>query len=107
VNGMLIHGKTIDNQTRCVHYGTAEDVIAIKFRCCGDYYPCHLCHAECAGHPAEQWHLDERGERAVICGVCSTELTIDEYLTASGCPACAAPFNPGCTLHTHLYFETA
>ena len=107
VTGMRIHGQTIDEQTRCVHYGTAEDVIAIKFACCRRYYPCHLCHLEDADHPAEQWPLGERDQLAVICGVCSTELTIADYLQASGCPACAAPFNPGCKLHTPLYFETA
>ncbi|MEO7017449.1 MAG: CHY zinc finger protein [Leifsonia sp.] len=102
---MRIHGQTIDDQTRCVHYGTELDVIAIKFRCCGRYYPCHLCHLEDADHPAEQWPIVERDQRAVLCGVCSTELTITGYLAVSGCPTCRAPFNPGCRLHLSLYFE--
>ncbi|WP_431278199.1 CHY zinc finger protein [Leifsonia poae] len=104
---MRIHGQTIDEQTRCVHYGTAEDVIAIKFACCGRYYPCHLCHQEDADHPAEQWPLNQRDRLAVICGVCSTELTIADYLQVSGCPTCGAAFNPGCKLHTPLYFQTS
>jgi len=103
---MRIHGQTIDDQTRCVHYGTAEDVIAIKFYCCDRYYPCHLCHAEDADHPARQWPLADRDVAAVICGVCSTELTIEHYLSVDVCPSCGADFNPGCKLHTHLYFET-
>lgn len=105
MTGMRIHGQTIDEQTRCVHYGTELDVIAIKFRCCGRYYPCHLCHLEEADHPAEQWPIVERGRRAVLCGICSSELTIADYLVVTGCPDCGAPFNPGCRLHFSLYFE--
>lgn len=99
-------GKTVDDETRCEHYATALDVIAIRFACCDEYYPCHLCHAECADHPAEQWPRSERGREAVLCGVCSTELTIDRYLEVDGCPKCAAPFNPGCRLHSAFYFQT-
>nr|WP_255368752.1 CHY zinc finger protein [Agromyces sp. CF514] len=98
-------GPIVDEQTRCVHYRTELDVVAMKFFCCGDYYPCHLCHEQAAGHAASQWPVHRRDEQAVLCGVCSSELTIDEYLGAVGCPRCTAPFNPGCALHTHLYFE--
>ncbi|MFF2371384.1 CHY zinc finger protein [Agromyces sp. NPDC058110] len=98
-------GPVVDDQTRCVHYRTELDVVAMRFFCCGEYYPCHLCHAQAAGHAASQWPLDRRDERAVLCGVCGSELTIDEYLGAADCPRCEAPFNPGCALHTHLYFE--
>ncbi|MRG60337.1 hypothetical protein GE115_10730 [Agromyces sp. CFH 90414] len=100
-------GPTVDDQTRCVHYRTELDIVAIRFACCGEYYPCHRCHAAEAGHPAAQWPLDRRGERAVLCGACGTELTIDEYLATEVCTACSAPFNPGCALHAHLYFEVA
>lgn len=104
---MRILGRPVDEQTRCVHYHSELDVVAIKFKCCGEFYPCHSCHDECAGHPAEQWPLDEYDEPAVLCGVCGTVLTIAEYLGADDCcPSCGAPFNPGCRLHTHLYFET-
>lgn len=101
----VVRGPVVDDQTRCVHYRTPLDVIAIRFACCGEFYPCHLCHAEAAGHPAEQWPVAERGERAVLCGVCRATLSIAEYLAADSCPACAAPFNPGCKLHTELYFQ--
>ena len=102
-----VHGKTIDSQTRCVHYGTPLDIVAIKFRCCGDYYPCHLCHAECAGHPAALWSLGEYDQKAILCGACSAELTIAEYRAVEQCPRGAAAFNPGCALHAHLYFATS
>ncbi|HEY0260580.1 MAG TPA: CHY zinc finger protein [Lacisediminihabitans sp.] len=100
-----ILGPVVDEETRCIHYRTPLDVIAIRFACCGEFYPCHLCHAETADHPAAQWPVDSRDERAVVCGLCWHRLTIAEYLDADVCPACAAPFNPGCKLHTHFYFQ--
>lgn len=104
--GPRVLGPVVDDETRCVHYRTELDVIAIRFACCGEYYPCHLCHAESAGHPAEQWPVAERDRHAVLCGVCRGELSIAEYLSVDSCPACDAVFNPGCRLHTHYYFET-
>jgi uncharacterized CHY-type Zn-finger protein len=95
----------VDAQTRCIHYRTSLDIIAIRFVCCGEFYPCHLCHAETADHPAEQWPADSRDERAVLCGNCAHVLTIAEYLSVASCPSCDAPFNPGCKLHSHLYFH--
>lgn len=102
---MIVFGRTIDGETRCVHYGAPKDVIAIRFKCCGHYYPCHLCHEESETHEAEQWAITQRQQRAALCGVCSTELTIEEYLSADACPTCHAEFNEGCRLHSHLYFE--
>lgn len=102
-----VRGAVVDGQTRCVHYRSELDVVAIRFACCGEFYPCHLCHEEAAGHPSAVWPLDERGAEAVLCGVCGSVLTIAEYLESSSCPRCAAGFNPGCSLHAHLYFEVA
>ncbi|UNK47792.1 CHY zinc finger protein (plasmid) [Arthrobacter sulfonylureivorans] len=99
-------GSPVDDQTRCVHYRTPLDVVAIKFRCCLQYYPCHLCHQESAGHSAVQWPADEHHITAVHCGVCNSELSIRDYLAVNGCPRCAAEFNPGCRLHSQLYFIT-
>lgn len=101
----VVHGAVVDDMTRCVHYRSAVDIVAIRFACCGEYYPCHLCHAEAAGHAARQWGVGERGEKAVLCGACGTELTIAAYLVATGCPACGSAFNPECALHAPLYFE--
>ncbi|MFZ4896073.1 CHY zinc finger protein [Plantibacter sp. Mn2098] len=111
-NGPTVYGPTIDAQTRCIHYGTVLDVVAMRFHCCDRYYPCHLCHEETAGHPAELWPVAERSSPAVLCGVCAHELSVDEYLALHDvespcCPACGAGFNAGCRLHAHLYFEGA
>ena len=96
----------IDSQTRCRHYHGPTDVIAIKFKCCGTYYSCYYCHEEEAGHPPERWGSDERKEKAVLCGGCGTELTIEAYLGCGyRCPACGIAFNPRCEAHYPLYFQ--
>jgi uncharacterized CHY-type Zn-finger protein len=99
-------GVDVDPQTRCAHYHDERDIIAIKFKCCGEWFSCHQCHATLAGHTAKVWSKEEFGERAVLCGNCGHQLTIREYLQCeSVCPQCERHFNPGCARHYHLYFE--
>jgi uncharacterized CHY-type Zn-finger protein len=104
---ILVHGKTVDDQTRCVHYSGPTDIIAIKFNCCRVYYPCFQCHRECADHESRQWPADEWDEKAILCGVCRSELSVRTYLGTLSCPHCSAEFNEGCRLHRHLYFQAA
>lgn len=104
-NNIKVKGQVIDEQTRCTHYHSERDIIAIKFKCCNTYYPCYHCHQE-VNHNMERWKREEFDEKAILCGVCGHELTIHEYLNAShSCPYCEASFNPGCQLHHHIYFE--
>jgi len=104
---MKLLGKLVDDQTRCVHYNGRLDVIAIKFSCCDTYYPCYECHRETADHEAVLWPASRFGEKAVLCGVCRSELTVNEYFSCGYvCPYCRANFNPKCAAHAHLYFET-
>lgn len=101
-----VRGIDLDAQTRCQHYHSALDIVAIKMKCCGEYYACKDCHAELAGHAIEVWPRDEWNEKAILCGACGTELTIHQYLqTSFRCPACKSAFNPGCKNHHHFYFE--
>lgn len=104
MSGARVFGKTVDEHTRCEHYSTDLDIIAIRFACCDRYYPCHLCHSECADHPAEQWPRDQWDQPAILCGMCRNELTIETYKRVDACPECAAPFNPRCAAHSDLYF---
>lgn len=102
----VVRGVGVDAQTRCAHYHGPSDVIALRFRCCGEWFPCIDCHREVAGHDVEVWPLAERDREAVLCGVCGRRLTIAEYLGCdSTCPACGAAFNPGCSNHWRHYFE--
>jgi uncharacterized CHY-type Zn-finger protein len=99
-------GVGLDPETRCAHYHSELDIIAIRMKCCGVYYACKECHEALAGHPIEVWPREERDTKAVLCGACGCELSISEYM-ASGyeCPSCKARFNPGCRNHYDCYFE--
>ena len=93
----------MDAETRCVHYHSVWDIIAIKMKCCGDY-ACKDCHDALADHSARVWPKAAWDEPAVLCG---GQMTVRQYLDcADRCPACGAPFNPGCRSHRHFYFET-
>ncbi|MFD1676115.1 CHY zinc finger protein [Alicyclobacillus fodiniaquatilis] len=106
INGFEVNGVEVDANTGCQHYRSALDIIAIKFPCCQTYYPCFQCHAETADHKAEVWPRARWKEKAILCGACKSELTIEQYLQSQAiCPNCGAQFNPGCSLHHHLYFE--
>ncbi len=101
-----VKGKIIDDETRCEHYHSSLDVIAIKFKCCSEYYPCFECHEETVNHKAEAWKKNELHTKAILCGLCKNELTIQQYFDCNNeCPNCKAKFNPDCSRHYHLYFE--
>ena len=102
-----VHGLDLDAETRCAHWRSPLDIIAIRMRCCGEYYACKDCHDALADHPPRVWPRAEFDRRAILCGACGTELSVRAYLACeSRCPRCGAPFNPRCRLHHHAYFET-
>ncbi|GKU80819.1 CHY zinc finger protein [Niallia sp. NCCP-28] len=100
-----IFGFPVDKETRCIHYHGEVDVIAIKFFCCNHYYPCYKCHEEEANHPIKRWPKQRFDEKAILCGVCKMEHTINAYKNMKVCSNCGAKFNDRCELHYPLYFE--
>ena len=105
IHGVEISGIDVDPETRCAHYHGASDIVALKFKCCGKWFPCHQCHAVLAEHSAQVWPKEEFGERALLCGNCGQQLTISEYIESEfACPHCQRQFNPGCAKHHHFYF---
>jgi uncharacterized CHY-type Zn-finger protein len=103
---MQVRGIELDDQTRCVHYHLALDIVAIKMMCCGIYYACKDCHEALAGHPIEVWPDVMWDQKAILCGQCGAELSISEYMASGNtCPVCGAGFNPGCRNHYHFYFS--
>jgi uncharacterized CHY-type Zn-finger protein len=106
-SSVRVYGPVTDGQTRCVHYHSDKDVVALKFRCCGRYFPCFQCHADIESHAPERWPQSDWDTKAVLCGVCRKEMTINTYRATSDCPACGADFNPGCADHAHLYFDVS
>jgi uncharacterized CHY-type Zn-finger protein len=106
VSNYEVYGVGVGPETRCDHYDGAPDVIALRFGCCGNFYPCYECHETVADHNSDPWPQDRFDEAAVLCGVCETALTVTEYLDADhACPSCGAAFNPGCQKHYDRYFE--
>jgi uncharacterized CHY-type Zn-finger protein len=101
-----VRGMEVDAQTRCAHYRSAVDIVAIKMKCCGVYYACKDCHVAVAGHAIVVWPREEFDAKAILCGACGVELTISEYLGCEGrCPGCGAGFNAECRGHWGFYFE--
>lgn len=101
-----VYGYVVDEATRCRHYHSERDIIALKFGCCDRYYPCYECHLEAADHPPKPWPRSRAEESAVLCGACGHEMTVQAYKESGfHCPSCQAAFNPGCRLHYDLYFE--
>ncbi len=102
-----VRGVDVRPNTACKHWHSPLDVIAIKMKCCGEYYACKDCHDALADHAISVWPRAEWDERAILCGVCGAELSINEYLGCGNvCPLCGAGFNPGCRAHYRYYFET-
>jgi len=108
IHGLEISGVDVDPETRCAHYHGPTDIVALKFRCCGKWFPCHLCHQEIVRHDAVVWPDNEFDSVAVVCGACGKQMSVREYLEcASTCPSCGRSFNPACAEHAHYYFAVA
>src|SRR5450432_417006 len=67
-----VMGIDLDPQSRCAHYRSALDIVAIKMKCCGLYYACKDCHDALAGHTIKTWPRNEWDAPAVMCGACGT-----------------------------------
>ena len=103
---MNIFGNLIDDETRCEHYNSTKDIIAVKMKCCGKYYACIKCHNKAEVHKPQVWNENEFETLAIICGQCKTEISINKYLQCQNiCPNCGSEFNEKCRNHYHLYFE--
>ena len=105
---IVVQGKLTDDFTRCQHYQSRLDIIAIKFKCCNTYYACIHCHEEVAKHKVALWPQNEWNKNAVLCGQCKTEISINDYFKSNyKCPNCSSIFNPKCKNHNHLYFDVS
>jgi uncharacterized CHY-type Zn-finger protein len=109
----VFHGVGVAKfqQSRCQHWHSELDVLALLSPCCHKYYSCSACHDALEDHPLVPWPAVTDPETpALLCGVCERTCTIGEYLGSGGqrCPrtACGAAFNPGCKSHWPAYFST-
>jgi uncharacterized CHY-type Zn-finger protein len=96
-------------QSRCAHWHSELDVLALRSPCCDKFYACASCHDELEDHALQPWPAGTAlSTQALLCGVCETAFSAGEYLGGGGCcprPSCAAPFNPGCKGHWPIYFS--
>lgn len=103
-----VNGIDVDEETRCMHWHSDLDVIAIKFKCCGDWFACFDCHEAVVDHPHQVWPMTEFSTQAILCGACGDQMSVAQYIEGnSKCAKCGKHFNPGCSKHFHLYFEKA
>ncbi len=93
----LVRGVSLDKHTRCAHYHTELDIVALRFFCCGEFYACYSCHEALAGHKAQTWPaslcqqqnpppaaaaaapLSTPLPKVVVCGACGHLMTVSEY----------------------------
>lgn len=95
----------VSQHTGCLHYNSTFDVISIKCKDCNQYYACYECHIALADHPFGRWHPEEFDTKAILCGRCSAEMTIEQYLSCNSlCMYCKTSLNPNCKTHWSLYF---
>ncbi|MFB6140847.1 MAG: CHY zinc finger protein [Halosimplex sp.] len=100
-----LRGVAVDAETRCAHYDSAVDLVALRFACCDCFYPCYRCHEAVTDHEPERIPRESFDEPAVLCGACGATHSVREYLDCEdACPACGAGFNPGCRRHRDRYF---
>ncbi|MFD0845206.1 CHY zinc finger protein [Streptococcus saliviloxodontae] len=102
----MIYGLDLDRESRCRHYHSQLDIVALKCFLCQRYYACYKCHNACQNHSFAPYPLSRREDLVVICGVCHKEMTIADYKEVSACVACQSPFNPRCHLHEAIYFKS-
>ncbi len=90
-------------ESRCTHWHSELDVLAIQAACCRKFYACAACHDACEDHSLRPWPSSTSVEQsALLCGVCRHSYSIQEYISGTEppcCPACGASMNPGCKLH--------
>lgn len=103
----VVLGIGVDGESRCAHWRSSVDVVAMRFKCCGAFYGCAGCHVAVAGHAPERWDVRrDRDEIVAMCGVCGTQYPLKGYLAnGDACSTCGADWNPGCRKHRELYFK--
>ena len=98
-------GFLVDKQTRCIHYHSELDIIALQCYDCKKYYACYRCHDSLENHPFEPYPLSLIQDKPILCGVCLKLLTYKQYKESLSCPFCFSRFNPGCQNHKERYFK--
>ncbi|WP_438835700.1 CHY zinc finger protein [Streptococcus pluranimalium] len=62
---MLFKGIVIDDNSRCQHYHSSQNIVALKYADCHSYYACYKCHGAMESHSFKATSADE--VKPVIC----------------------------------------
>ena len=107
-----VHSLAVYADSKCAHYHSELDIVALRHPCCGKFYACVACHDALESHRAAPWPRSRWGEPAVCCGACGTVITVLAYMdryaqneAAVTCPACSSGWNPKCKRHWTRYFD--
>ncbi|WP_105956605.1 CHY zinc finger protein [Apilactobacillus quenuiae] len=99
---MKIYGIKVDSQSRCIHYHTKNDIVALMCQQCHKFYACYKCHDELNNHKFKPVKINQA--KNILCGNCQTLLTYTQY-KLNYCPYCQHRFNPKCIIHQSIYFK--
>ena len=73
--------------SRCAHWHSELDVLALQAPCCGKFYACASCHDACEDHALEPWPADTPvSQPALMCGVCRHRYSIETYIRGAEPP---------------------
>ncbi|KRL43329.1 CHY zinc finger protein [Lacticaseibacillus manihotivorans] len=96
-----IYGQQLDVASRCRHYHSDLDVVALWCGQCQKFWACYEFHDAMGDH---EFVPLPKAQALVLCGACRCMMTYSQYQSGA-CPNCWYPFNPRCELHTDHYFQ--
>jgi uncharacterized CHY-type Zn-finger protein len=88
----FVAGRTLPDRGACRHY--KHSWRWLRFPCCGEAFPCDVCHDEASDHPHE-W------AKRQICGSCSRE----QGFSNEPCITCGAAVRRGGASGLHRFWE--
>src|SRR5699024_7970441 len=101
----ILIGKLMDIETRCKSYVSVKDFMEIKFYRCNTFYTFFTGDREQVNHALGNCPKEKFNTKAILCGVCRTEMTIETYMNHNACPECGSVYNENCQLHYPIYFD--
>jgi biotin transport system substrate-specific component len=96
-----IYGLNLDDDGRCQHYHSQQDVVALACSQCQQFFACYLCHDVLKDH---SFVPVDKACNAILCGHCRHTMNFQAY-SQNSCPICHYDFNPKCKLHYAIYFK--
>ncbi|SQA00231.1 zinc finger protein [Staphylococcus aureus] len=100
-----VYGSLIDTETRCRIILPKKILLQLNLNVVINTIHAISAIMSLKKHAIKRWSEPSFNEKAILCGVCKHELTINEYMMVERCPNCQSRFNNRCKYHYHIYFE--